>query len=217
MSSASSTGKPYLLTISILPQKDGVNILQLIRKIAGVLSDSARDPKVVHNFKVTGEPKLQIIVEVFNNTELEKTVVKLLELGPVDIECQPLVHYEKFAQNMEVASDLCKDTPSGLTKDSLYFLEFCIEYQGKPFKDFMALWKKEAETVLDLRCKGLSNIQLYKCLSQRKVLVMMNVPEPAKLDNLTFQLPIMQENGENIQVKCREVQFLDDYLARLQK
>jgi hypothetical protein len=45
--------------------------------------------------------------------------------------------------------------------------------------------------------------------------VFLQVVDPVQLDQLAFQIPIMRENGANIKLECRAIQYLPDYCNRI--
>lgn len=212
---SSNSENLHFLTITVVPQKEGLDVPALIRKISDLLSDKAPGLTVVHKLKVTGEARVFAYVKTSSPLALERVVSGLWKLGPVEVDCQPVVSYENFAENIKVADELLKKSQSCLEKEGLYWLEVLIEYNGKTYDEFMALWKKEATTVLTIRSKGEAKLELFKSLAQRKVHVLINAPEAAKLDLLALNLPIIVENGNNILINSRSVQFLGDYVDHL--
>ncbi|XP_055880509.1 uncharacterized protein LOC106073787 isoform X2 [Biomphalaria glabrata] len=165
--------------------------------------------------KVSGESKILSVIQVFNIIGLERTIGGLWRLGAVDVDCQPIVSYENFARTIKVSEHLTKPNSSGLAKEGLYWLEFDVEYNGKSTDELITIWRKEAEAVLTARHKEGTSIELYKAVAQRKVHVFINAADPEQVDLLSLQLPIMQENGSNVQLKCKALQFLEDYTARI--
>ncbi|KAI8788898.1 hypothetical protein BgiMline_008377, partial [Biomphalaria glabrata] len=164
---------------------------------------------------VSGESKILSVIQVFNIIGLERTIGGLWRLGAVDVDCQPIVSYENFARTIKVSEHLTKPNSSGLAKEGLYWLEFDVEYNGKSTDELITIWRKEAEAVLTARHKEGTSIELYKAVAQRKVHVFINAADPEQVDLLSLQLPIMQENGSNVQLKCKALQFLEDYTARI--
>ena len=43
----------------------------------------------------------------------------------------------------------------------------------------------------------------------------LQVADALQLDQLSFQLPIMRENGANVKLTCKAIQYLPDYVARI--
>ncbi|CAG5122266.1 unnamed protein product [Candidula unifasciata] len=202
----------YFLTITILPQKSGLNLRNLIHGINDTFENFAGNVKVVYKFKVSGEARVIAVVDVPYIVAFENFIEALWDLGSVDISSVPLLHYDIFARNLGVAEDIASLPDPVLLKDNLYWLEFEIDYQGKTLDAFLDLWKREAEYVLTPRARGETTLIPYKTLGQRKVHVFINNPFAGKLDKATFELPIVIENGHNIQARAKGVQFLVEYI-----
>lgn len=43
----------------------------------------------------------------------------------------------------------------------------------------------------------------------------LQVDDPARLDQMVYQLPIIRENGQNVTLECRAIQYLNDYCQRI--
>ncbi|XP_055880508.1 uncharacterized protein LOC106073787 isoform X1 [Biomphalaria glabrata] len=207
--------KMFLVSVTVLPQKEGIDLPRFIQKLANLLADYSTATRVLYKFKVSGESKILSVIQVFNIIGLERTIGGLWRLGAVDVDCQPIVSYENFARTIKVSEHLTKPNSSGLAKEGLYWLEFDVEYNGKSTDELITIWRKEAEAVLTARHKEGTSIELYKAVAQRKVHVFINAADPEQVDLLSLQLPIMQENGSNVQLKCKALQFLEDYTARI--
>ncbi|KAK0056131.1 hypothetical protein Bpfe_014532 [Biomphalaria pfeifferi] len=205
----------FLVSVTVLPQKEGIDLPRFIQKLANLLADYSTATRVLYKFKVSGESKILSVIQVFNIIGLERTIGGLWRLGAVDVDCQPIVSYENFARTIKVSEHLTKPNSSGLAKEGLYWLEFDVEYNGKSTDELITIWRKEAEAVLTARHKEGTSIELYKAVAQRKVHVFINAADPEQVDLLSLQLPIMQENGSNVQLKCKALQFLEDYTARI--
>jgi len=206
--------KLYFISIKVVPQNDGIDIQKIMRNLSNLLSDYSTATKVLYKLKVSGESRILSVVSVSNVIGLERTIAGMLRQGAVDIECLPIVNYENFARSIKVGDHLTKASPGTLAKEGLYWLEFEIGYSGKTTDDLIAIWRREAEAVLTARHKEGTSIELYKVVAQRKVHVLINAADPEQVDLLSLQLPIMQENGANVMVTCKAVQFLEDYVTR---
>lgn len=213
MSDSITSANMYFLTVSVLPQKEGVDLAGFIHKLGKIIVDHSPGIAVVYEFKVLGEPRLVFVVSVSRASGLEAAVGALWLQGGVVVECQPVVTYESFARSIKVSEDLAQPSWKGLAKENLYWLEFDVDYHGKSTEKIIKIWKKEAEAVFAARLKGGALLELYKCVAQRKVHAFMNVASPGYLDALSLQLPLMYENGANVQLKCKAVQFLEDYIS----
>lgn len=88
-------------------------------------------------------------------------------------------------------------------------------YTGKSMDEFLSVWKREAEFVMGARSKDGFPVELFKVVAERKVHCFLQVADPAQLDQLSFQLPLMRENGHNVKLECRAIQYLEDYCSRI--
>ncbi|GFO03787.1 hypothetical protein PoB_003029200 [Plakobranchus ocellatus] len=206
----------FLVTVTVLPQKEGMDIPRFMQKLANMLTHYSTATRVLYKFKVTGESKILSVVQVSNIIGLERVLSGLLRLGAVDVQCQPIVSYENFARRcLEVDEHLTGPNSGTLAKEGLYWLEFSIEYPGKSTDELINIWRKEAEAVLTARFKEGTPIELYKVVAERKVHVFINTLDPEHIDNLALQLPIMKENGAHTLLKCRALQLMEDYTSRI--
>uniref|UniRef100_A0A0B7BA58 Uncharacterized protein n=1 Tax=Arion vulgaris TaxID=1028688 RepID=A0A0B7BA58_9EUPU len=211
MSAPASKPHVYFLTITILPQEKGVDVRSLIHHIR----DSLQKPKqagvrIKSAFKVIGEAKVIAIAEVLETGSFDALVDDLYRHGPINVNTQPLIYYEDFARNLQVAEELLQNTTE-LPVNNLYWLDTDLEYHGKTFDEFLAIWKKEALAVLTPRSKGEFFIELYKGLAKRNVQAFIHNDLPENFDKMTFDLPIIRENGANIQFKCKGIKSLNHY------
>ncbi|XP_021344210.1 uncharacterized protein LOC110444123, partial [Mizuhopecten yessoensis] len=145
---------------------------------------------------------------------LERNMGGLSRIGIFDVTCIPLSHYETFAAALGVDQGLTKISPQPLTKKFIYWLSFNVEYQGKTTAELLELWVKDATTVLSARAAG-TQLDLYKVIAERKVHCFIGTDVPDEVDKLSFALPLMQENGANVQIECRAVQLLEEYTTRI--
>ncbi|XP_046352175.1 uncharacterized protein LOC124132338 [Haliotis rufescens] len=203
--------KIYFVNISVTPLKEGMDMVLFVSKLAGLVQNYSNHTKILHKFKVTGEPQIVAIIEVADVIGLERTIAGLYRLGNVSVTCTPLYCYEDFANFLEVGPITF---PGPLPENDLYWLEFDLEYKGKSLDQFVEIWRKEAHMALSSRAEGLP-VALYKVLMERKVHVFLCVPDPAKLDEMAFNLPIMVENGENVHIKCKAIQMLDVFRQKV--
>jgi len=210
-----TNNKLYLLTITAIPQTSGIDILKIVKNISTLLCDYSSATKVLHKFKVTGECKVLSVIQVANVIGLERTIGGIVRQGAVELTCSPLVNYEIFARSIKVPDHLTKKNTGTLASDGLYWLEFDVGYGDKTTDELISIWRKEAEAVLTARHKEGTSIELYKVVAQRKIHVFINAADPEQVDLLSFQLPMMQENGSNVQIKCKSVQLLDEYCGRI--
>ncbi|XP_025104250.1 uncharacterized protein LOC112570169 [Pomacea canaliculata] len=211
----SAAPKLYFVTVTITPSKEGIDLPRFIQKISGILEDYSNATHVVHKFKVTGEAKILAVIQVSNILGFERTIGGLWRLGSVQVTSTPIVNYENFAQYLGVDPSIVSAPSRPLPKESLYWWSFNIEYGGKTTEDLLATWRREADFVMSARAKDGFPIELYKVASERKVHCFLQVDDPARLDQMVYQLPIIRENGQNVTLECRAIQYLNDYCQRI--
>ncbi|BAY62134.1 hypothetical protein NIES22_22010 [Calothrix brevissima NIES-22] len=54
-----------------------------------------------------------------------------------------------------------------------------------------------------------------KCVGSRRVIAIVNVPTPDLLDQILLDLPIMQKNGQRVQVEVTPLRRYEDFAADL--
>ncbi|CAG5122265.1 unnamed protein product [Candidula unifasciata] len=214
MSSVGSCVQTYFLSITFLPQGCGLNLCQLLHGVKHTFDNFAGSTKILHKFKVIGEPRVIAVLDVSDVNVFENLGDSFCGLGPLDIKCFPMMHYELFAENLGVADELVKLPVPELKKDNLYWLDFDVEYPGKSKDELIEMWKKEAEFALRPRANKEVIVApvLYKCIAQRKVHAFVNQPSLKELDKVGFEVPIMIDNGDNIQIRTKSLQMLEDYI-----
>ncbi|KAK7103575.1 uncharacterized protein [Littorina saxatilis] len=211
----SAAGKMYFVCVEVLPSKEGIDLPRFLQKINGLLEDYSTATHVIYKFKVTGESKVLAVVQVSNILGFERTIGGLWRLGNVSVTSVPIVGYESFAQNLGVDASIISNPPRPLPKENLYYWSFDFGYTGKTLEEFLSTWKREAEFVMAARTNDGFPVELFKVVSERKVHCFLQVADPAQLDQLSFQLPIMRENGHNVDLQCRAVQYLPEYCTRI--
>ncbi|MDH5231384.1 MAG: muconolactone Delta-isomerase family protein [Gammaproteobacteria bacterium] len=103
----------------------------------------------------------------------------------------------------------------------LYFLDFKVEYSADMSQqDLFSVWAKEADAALGAKQAGVV-VDLWKCVGQRRVIAVVNVDSPDTLDQISFDLPIMREMGQHVQIAVtplrRYEDFANDVSQRLQR
>lgn len=69
--------------------------------------------------------------EVTNIIGLERIVAGIARLGNMEVTCQPMIWYQKFAEFLGVEENLRSRTTDTLEGDvQLYWIEFSVEYPG---------------------------------------------------------------------------------------
>ena len=60
-------------------------------------------------------------------------------------------------------------------------------------------------------------IDLWKCVGSRRVVAVVNVDSPDMLDQILFDLPIMKEHGQHVQIDVTPLRRYEDFAADLKK
>ena len=93
----------------------------------------------------------------------------------------------------------------------LYHADFHIEYPAAMSqKEFFAIWAREAEAALGAKKAGVV-VDIWKCVGTRRVMVIANVDSPDTLDAILFDLPIMKEHGQHVQVQVTPLRRFEDF------
>ncbi|KAH3854545.1 uncharacterized protein LOC127872916 [Dreissena polymorpha] len=205
----------YILTATVnIGQQGGVDLPGCMEKIQKLMCSYSGATKCVHKYKVTGEATVVAVFEVSNVIGLERTVAGLARLGNIDVTCKPLIHYGKFAEYLDVPNSSHLLSENSLASDKqLLWLQFTLEYPGKSTQDLVATWAREAAAVINARSGGL-HLELYKNVMERKVHCFIAI-DPIAGDKLSFELPVMQENGNGVTIVAHAVHNLDDYCSRI--
>ena len=101
----------------------------------------------------------------------------------------------------------------------LYHLDFHVEYPTQMSQqELFTIWSEEAAAALAAK-EGGTVIDLWKCVGNRRVICVVDVPTPDLLDQILFDLPIMRKMGQHVQVEVTSLRkyedFADDVKARL--
>jgi muconolactone D-isomerase len=95
----------------------------------------------------------------------------------------------------------------------LYHLDFCVEYpSGMSQQDLFKCWAEEADAALGAKKAGVV-VDLWKCVGMRRVIAIVDVPSPDALDQILFDLPIMKQMGQHIQVQVTSLRRYEDFAA----
>ncbi|XP_060597146.1 uncharacterized protein LOC132751057 isoform X2 [Ruditapes philippinarum] len=210
------TSRLYFLSVKVNMCEQGFDLPGTLEKIRVLLSDYSSSTKCIHKFKVTGESKIVAVFEVSNVVGLERTVSGLARLGNIDVTCKPIRPYENFANMLKVDEELTKPSTNCIKDDKdcqMFWLDFTVEYPGKNTDELLATWHREATFALTAR-KGGVHIELFKNVGERKVQAFI-VMEPDDLDELSFNLPVVKENGNGVNISVHAIQSLDDYCSSM--
>lgn len=204
----------FLVSFVIFQQKCGQDVANTIVGIDRVLSDYYANVHVLHKFKVTGVAKVLAIVEASNFTALDSIITKILDLGTVAMDTQPIRTYESFARSLGVSEELTQPVNVVLRRDKLYLVTGNIGYYGKTTGEYLAIRKRHAENVLSRRLNGELNAVIYEKLAERGDHFFSNIENPVDVDLLLFQIPLTEDNGANVKFHTEALEFLDDYASR---
>jgi muconolactone D-isomerase len=93
----------------------------------------------------------------------------------------------------------------------LYFLDFQVEYPtGMSQQELFKIWSEEADVALDAKAKGIV-VNLWKCVGTRRVIAIVDVPDPDTLDRILLDLPIMQKQGQHVRVAVTPLRRYEDF------
>jgi muconolactone delta-isomerase len=99
----------------------------------------------------------------------------------------------------------------------LYHADFHIEYPaGMSQTEFFTVWTREAEAALGAKKAGVV-VDIWKCVGSRRVMVVANVDSPDTLDQILFDLPIMKDHGQHVQVAVTPLRKFEDFAGDLRK
>ncbi len=99
----------------------------------------------------------------------------------------------------------------------LYHADFHIEYPaGMSQKEFFSIWAREAEAALGAKKAGVV-IDIWKGAGSRRVMAIVNVDSLDTLDQMLFDLPIMKEHGQHVQIDVTPLRRYEDFAADVKK
>lgn len=95
----------------------------------------------------------------------------------------------------------------------LYRLDFSVEYDsGMQQQGLLGIWAEEADAALGAKSAGVVK-DLWKVVGERKVLAIVDVDTPDALDQILFDLPIMQKMGHHVQVDVKSLRRYEDFAS----
>ncbi len=93
----------------------------------------------------------------------------------------------------------------------LYHLDFQIEYAADMSQqDLFHIWAAEAEAALEAKKAGVV-VGLWKCVGMRRVMAILDVPSPDRLDQILLDLPIMKKMGQHVRVEVVALRRYEDF------
>jgi len=99
----------------------------------------------------------------------------------------------------------------------LYHADFRVEYPASMSqKDLFSIWAREAEAALGAKKAGVV-VDLWKCVGARRVVAIVNVDSLDTLDQILFDLPIMKEHGQHVQIEVTPLRRYEDFAADVKK
>jgi muconolactone D-isomerase len=99
----------------------------------------------------------------------------------------------------------------------LYLLDFRVEYPAEMSqRQLFTIWAKEAEAALGAKKAGVV-VDLWKCVGMRRVVCVVDVDGPDTLDQILFDLPIMKEHGQHVNVEVTPLRRYEDFAADVKK
>jgi muconolactone delta-isomerase len=99
----------------------------------------------------------------------------------------------------------------------LYLLDFRVEYPAEMSQmQLFTIWAREADALLAAKKAGVV-VDLWKCVGTRREICIVDVPECDTLDQILFDLPIMQELGQHVDVEVTPLRRYEDFAADVKK
>ncbi|WP_404788924.1 muconolactone Delta-isomerase [Altericista sp. CCNU0014] len=95
----------------------------------------------------------------------------------------------------------------------LYHLDFQVEYGAHMSQqDLFRIWAEEAEAALGAKKAGVV-VDLWKCVGMRRVIAILDVNSPDRLDQILLDLPIMKQMGQYVQVTVTALRRYEDFAS----
>ncbi|MGB5862704.1 MAG: muconolactone Delta-isomerase family protein [Sulfitobacter sp.] len=95
----------------------------------------------------------------------------------------------------------------------LYRVDFTIEYDTTlEQQGLFGIWAEETDAALGAK-DACVVVDLWKVVGERKVLAIVDVATPDALDQILFDLPIMQKMGHLVQVDVKSLRRYEDFAA----
>lgn len=95
----------------------------------------------------------------------------------------------------------------------LFHLDFTVEYgHDQSQNDLFTIWAEEADVALGAKEAGVV-VDLWKVVGSRRVIAIVNVESHEMLDQILFDLPIMKQHGQHVQVKTTALRTYEGFAA----
>jgi muconolactone delta-isomerase len=93
----------------------------------------------------------------------------------------------------------------------LFHLDFHVEYgAAMSQQDLFATWSREAGSALGAKQAGVV-VDLWKCVGERRVIVIADVESHDMLDEILLTLPIMVEMGQFVDIEVTALRRYEDF------
>lgn len=93
----------------------------------------------------------------------------------------------------------------------LYQLNFNVQYDATlQQQGLLGIWAEEADAALGAKSAGVVK-DLWKVVGERKVTAIVDVESPDTLDQILFDLPIMQKMGHHVDVEVKSLRRYEDF------
>ncbi|NQW01499.1 MAG: transporter [Rhodospirillales bacterium] len=93
----------------------------------------------------------------------------------------------------------------------LFHLEFSVGYSAEMSQqDLFKIWAEEAGAALGAKEAGVV-VDLWKVVGTRTVFAVVNVESADMLDQISFDLPIMKQMGQHVEVKVTAIRRYEDF------
>jgi len=173
-------------------------------------------------WRAAGERKVYIVLELCYS-EMDKLMFNsplMKSLGDqVTVTVTELLTYEQFANNTNetISCEKRYNKIDPVTCEGLYFwAEFNVGFTGHTMDDLLRIWSEEADAAIGAKSHGVI-LDLWKCVGMRRVHALLNFDNIEKLDKMSFDLPIMKKNGENVDLKIKPVVRFETLAEHLTK
>jgi muconolactone D-isomerase len=95
----------------------------------------------------------------------------------------------------------------------LFHLEFTVSYGASMSQqDLFKIWAEEAKAALAAKDAGVV-VDLWKAAGMRKVFAILKVDSADVIDQISFDLPIMKEMGQHVDIKVTAVRRYEDFAS----
>lgn len=95
----------------------------------------------------------------------------------------------------------------------LYHLDFQVEYAANMSQqDLFCIWAEEAEAALSAKKAGVI-VDLWKCVGIRRIIAILDVDSPDRLDQILFDLPIMKKMGQHVHITVTALRRYEDFAS----